>query len=119
MPRKGPYIKDTPRPPKHMYYKGRKIRYIRSAHDVRMAKLGHASARVGKVLSRGIPYIGWALLAYEAYSYVKSREIPYEVAQSTPKLPYDLEPYIQTPEYQYSVLTGYEDDGPVHWSRTV
>ncbi len=106
-------------PPKHMHYKGRKIRYIRSRHDVRMSKIGHASARAGRIASRGIPYLGWALLAYEAYHYVKSREISHDTTESTPKALNDLEPWIQTPEYEYPDLTGYEDDGPVHWTRTV
>ena len=104
---------------KHMHYKGRKIRYIRSTHDVRMAKIGHASRHAGRIASRGLPILGWALLAYEAYSYVKSRQISYEITESTPKALNYLQPWIQTPEYQYQVLTGYGDDGPVHWTRTV
>ncbi len=78
MARKGPYIKDTPRRPKHMVYNGRKIRYIRSKHDVRMAKFdrGVVTARrgvsiAGRVGSRALPVLGLGMLAYDIYTFAE------------------------------------------------
>jgi hypothetical protein len=79
MARKGPYIKDTPRRPKHMVYNGRKIRYIRSKHDVRMAKFdrglvtaGRGVSIAGRVGSRALPVLGLAMLAYDIYTFAQS-----------------------------------------------
>ena len=91
----------------------------KSSRQMRNMRYVQKAIRAGKVATRGVPYLGLSLLAYDAYDYVSSREIPLQITESTPKLPYDLEPYVQTPEYQYQDLTGYEDHGPVHWSRTV
>lgn len=73
-----------------------------------------------KASKRFIPGpIGWAFLAHDVYRFVKSRQLDTEVTESTPKPPYDLSPWIEAPKFQYQELVGYEDDGSVHWSRTV
>ena len=104
---------------RYVRYDQRKIRPTRYAQSTRGVKVAHAVSGAARIGSRSLGPIGWAVLAYDVYNYVKSREISYQITESTPKSVYDLEPWLETPEYQYQDLTGYEDDGPVHWTRTV
>ena len=85
---------------------------------------GSRAVRYGKFAAKMFPHVRLGLTIWELYNIGKYVHSQYQasnqtVTESTPKLPYDLEPYVQTPEYQYQDLTGYEDDGPVPWYRTV
>ncbi len=104
---------------RYVRYDRRQIRSTRYVQSGRGVKVAHAASGVARIGSRFLGPIGWAVLAYEAYSYVKSRQISHDTTESTPKPLNDLQPWIQASQHQYQDLTGYEDDGPVHWSRTV
>ena len=57
-------LKSRPRSPKHMSYRGRKIRYIRTKHDLRMMKAGFAA----RSLLGFTPYVLGGAVSYAARS---------------------------------------------------
>lgn len=85
---------------------------------------GSKFVRAGKFGAKMLPQVRLGLTVWELYNIGKYVYSQYQAAnqsvtESTPKPLNDLQPWIQAPQYEYQELTGYEDDGPVHWSRTV
>ena len=77
----------------------------------------YKAAKAGHKLLFGMNLVGDVSLGVWLWEQINSPSDA--ITESTPKLPYDIEPWIESSEYQYQDLVGYEDNGPVHWSRTV
>lgn len=86
----------------------------------------HALKGAVRLGSRALPVVGWGILAYDAYNLVKS--LDQSDANQQHETPQPSQSYIgvnssdsstQFSEYHYPSMEGYQDEGPVHWSRTV
>ncbi len=99
----------------------RNMRYAKKAIHVGsffVPGLGtYKAAKAGHKLLFGVNLVGDVTLAAWLWQQINAPSDA--ITESTPKSLNDLSPWIQTPEYQYQHIVGYEDHGPVHWTRTV
>ena len=87
---------------------------------------GSKALRYGKFAAKMLPHVRIALTAWEFYNIGVYIYDSYMVQQQ--ETPQPSQSYIgsnssdrstQFSPYQYPHIVGYQDEGPVHWSRTV
>ena len=84
----------------------------------------HAAKGAVRLGSRAMPFIGWGMMAYDVYQIADHLHDMHQGSlhqyfKKEQLNPLDIEPHFDSVEYMYPVIVGYENLGPVDFTRTL